>query len=759
MAALFALHPLHVESVAWVAERKDVLSTFFFLLTLWAYARYAEKSVISNQWPVISGEAPGVSTTDHRLLNTDDAPRTTRHAALFYVMALGCFALGLMSKPMLVTVPFVLLLLDYWPLKRMMKDECRMMNPESGAPDAPAASRTSSFIIHNSSFVLLEKLPFLLLSLGSCLVTVLAQKKAIQPLANLSVGVRLGNALVAYVRYLGKTFWPFDLATPYPHPGHWPLAYVLLSAALLCAISVAVLVFGGKVKSRKQKVESTKAGSGFCFLLSTFRFPFLMTGWFWFVGMLVPVIGLVQVGEQSMADRYTYLPLIGIFIIVVWGVESLGSRVSSLGSQVSSLGSRVSSLGSRVSGLKSPGSGLQTQDSRLKTPDPRLQTPDARLKTPDPRLMIGLALAVLLACAVRTRDQLRVWHDSESLYRHAVAVSSKNFIAYQNLGAWLDNEKRTDEALTNYFKALEIQPHYPDPLNNIGCILAGRNEFADAVPYFEAALRSQPGFVDAHANLAAALFKLRRFREAIPHLRAVVKEKPEDTGALNSLGNALASQGQFAEAAQYYEASLRVKPSQVAAHYDLANALSKLRRADEAVVQYRLALQAKPDLAEAHSDLGMLLARQGKLEQAIGQLREAVRWEPRSAAFELNLGLVLAGRQDFSAAIPCYQQALQIAPNNPDAHNALGAALAITGKLDEAIVQFRETLRLRPGNASAECNLGKALAAQGKTEEAIGHLREALRLKPDFGPARQALQALTGAEPQTGPPQDSRFSP
>ena len=653
VAALFALHPLHVESVAWISERKDVLSAFFFLLTLMAYVNY----VTSSAWRM---SREGEKSED-RNPKSEGNPKTEIRSGEFgvgrsmfgvrglqrsfwYALALVLFALGLMSKPMLVTTPFVLLLLDYWPLQRLQL-------------------KTQDSRLKTLLPLLLEKLPFLLLSIISCLVTVLVQKQAIQPLANLSLGVRVGNALLAYVRYLGKTLWPLNLATPYPHPGHWPLASVLLAAALLAGLTLAALWLRRK-------------------------YPFAFTGWFWFLGMLVPVIGVVQVGEQSMADRYTYLPLIGIFIILAWGV---------------------------------------------------------RLNR---GLLMLVAALVLLACAARTRDQLRSWKDSESLYRHAVAVSSKNFIAYYNLGSWLDSEGRIDEALTNYFKAVEMQPHYPDPLNNIGCSLANRKQFADAIPYFEAALRSKPGFTSAHQNLANSLREMKRFDEAIPHFQAVVKEKPEDTSALNGLGNALASQGQFAEAAQYYEASLRVKPDQVAAHYDLANALANLRRADEAIVQYRLALQAKPGFALAHNDLGIILARQGKLEEAILELREAVRGQPGGASFQLNLGKLLASRQDFGEAISCYNEALRIAPNNPDTHNALGSALAATGKLDDAIVQFQEALRLRPENPGTHCNLGKALAAQGRSDEAIRQFTEALRLKPDFAQARIELQALTGQRSQ-----------
>ena len=653
VAALFALHPLHVESVAWISERKDVLSAFFFLLTLMAYVNY----VTSSAWRM---SREGEKSED-RNPKSEGNPMTEIRSGEFgvgrsmfgvrcsqrsfwYALALVLFALGLMSKPMLVTTPFVLLLLDYWPLRRL-------------------ELKTQDSTLKTLLPLLLEKLPFLLLSIISCLVTVLVQKQAIQPLANLSLGVRVGNALLAYVRYLGKTLWPLNLATPYPHPGHWPLASVLLAAALLAGLTLAALWLRRK-------------------------YPFAFTGWFWFLGMLVPVIGVVQVGEQSMADRYTYLPLIGIFIILAWGV---------------------------------------------------------RLNR---GLLMLVAALMLLACAARTRDQLRSWKDSESLYRHAVAVSSKNFIAYYNLGSWMDSEGRIDEALTNYFKAVEMQPHYPDPLNNIGCILANRKQFADAIPYFETALRSKPGFTSAHENLANSLREMKRFDEAIPHFLAVVKEKPDDTAALNSLANALASQGQYAEAIPHYEASLRVKSEQPGAHYSLGNALSRLRRNAEAIQQYRLAVEQKPDYAQAHNDLGIALAREGKPDEALLQLREAVRAEANNSVFLLNLGKILAARQSFDEAIPAYAEAVRLAPNNPDAHNALGSALAITGKLDPAIAQFQEALRFRPDNASAHFNLGRALAAQGKSEEAIGHFTEALRLKPDFAPARQELQALTGQKPQ-----------
>ena len=549
-----------------------------------------------------------------------------------------------MSKPMLVTLPFVLLLLDYWPLQRC---------------------KPSTFWR-----LILEKWPFFLLSLLSCLVTVLVQERAIQPLTTLSFGARVGNALVAYVRYLGKTLWPVDLAAPYPHPGHWQLLQVLLAAALLLGLTLGALRLHHK-------------------------HPFVPIGWFWFLGTLVPVIGLVQVGEQSMADRYTYLPLIGIFILCAWGMAEAVARF-----QV-------------------------------------------------PKVACGVAAGlVLLSCALRTRDQLPCWRNSESLYRHAVTVTKNNWMAYYDLGSCLDAAGRIDEAMTNYLKAVEIQPHYPDPLNNIGCALAGRKQFAEAVPYFEAALRSKPDYVSAHENLANALRELGKLEDAIPHLRVVVKEKPEDTGALNALGNALAGRGQYAEAIPYYEASLRAKPDQAAAHYNLANALAKLRRTDEAINQYRLAIQQNPDYAEAHNDLGIILARQGKPEEALLQLREAVRCRPKDATFRVSLGTRLAVRGKSEEAIQVLTEAVRIAPNNAEAQNALGTALAMMGKLEEAIPHFEEALRIRPEYPRAHLNLGRALAAQGKSDEAVRHFNEALRLEPDSAEARQALQALERGKPK-----------
>ena len=677
VAALFALHPLHVESVAWVSERKDVLSAFFFLLTLWAYGGYARQSESRN--PKAEGN-PKAEIRRNGSQSTMAAPNSELRASIFYLLSLLCFALGLMSKPMLVTVPFILLLLDYWPLGRFTvhgpqptvhgpQSTVHSPNPESGAtPHAPAPARKSQIANRKWPFLLAEKLPFFLLSAVSCIVTFIVQKQggAVQSLIQMPLGLRLGNVPVAYVRYLGKTLWPAGLATPYPRAEHWPLIQVLLAVGLLIGLTL-----GAVWLSR--------------------RFRFVGVGWLWFAGMLVPVIGLVQVGEQSMADRYSYLPLIGLFIILAWGAGEACKR----------------------------------------------------WRLPGVACAVAAGL-MLLACAATARRQVGYWRNSETLYHHDLAVSRKNWAACYNLGWYLDQEGRLDEALDYYRQAIEIEPRNPDPVNNIGVALVAKKQYAEAIPYFQRALKAEPGFYEAHNNIGKALEELGRLDEAISEYRLVLEKKPGHVSALNNLGNALARKGQFADAMQCYEASLRSKPDQATAHYGLAGALARVGRPDEAINHYQQVLQRNPTNATAHNDLGLVLARKGQLDEATRHFREAVRAKPDDPDLLCNLGRTLAGRQKLDEAIPLYVQALRLAPTNANAHAALGQALAAAGKFDDAAVHFQESVRLRPDNASAHLNLGRILATQGKSAEAIGEYNEALRLRPDYPQARQELQAITG---------------
>jgi Tfp pilus assembly protein PilF len=444
VAALFGLHPLHVESVAWVAERKDVLSGLFFLLTLLMYARYVEQS---------KAQSP--------------------KSRVFYGLALLFFVLGLMSKPMLVTVPFVLLLLDYWPLGRMTR--FRIPVPQ-----------LSSF-----NHLLLEKLPFFALSVVSSAVTFVAQKGAIQPLAHISLGIRAVNATVSYVRYLYKMFWPVNLAIPYPHHGYWPFWVFVLSAALILAAVMFAIQFRRK-------------------------FPFLITGWFWYLGMLVPTIGLVQVGMQSMADRYTYLPLIGVFILPAWGAGELFER--------------------------------------------------RRLPTP---AILGLVLLILAACTARTLDQLQYWKNSETLFRHTVAVTKGNQIAYYNLGEYFFSQGQTDEAIDDYRKAIQIRPSYDDALNNLGAALAIKGELDEAIARIRESIHYRPDKADAYYNLGNVFVMQHKLNEAAGAYTEALRLKPDYPEAHNNLANVLLTQGHRDAAVQHYREALRLNPGHEGARRQL----------------------------------------------------------------------------------------------------------------------------------------------------------------------------------------------
>jgi tetratricopeptide (TPR) repeat protein len=596
VAALFALHPLHVESVAWVSERKDVLSAFFFLLTLGAYVRYAGNTGVLSRKPEVQGpepEARNSKSTVQSAKPKSEGPVATQHAthttqpaagpgpfSFYYVLSLLFFTLGLMSKPMLVTLPFVLLLLDYWPLQRL---------------------RPSTFNSRPSTLprLLAEKAPFFLLAAASSLVTFVVQRKGGAVSTSLSVGARVANAVVSYIRYIGKVFWPMDLSVLYPHPGHWPAWQVIASAALLVGISAVVIVL-----ARKR--------------------PFLPMGWLWFCGTLVPVIGLVQVGIQSMADRYTYVPLIGLFIMLVWGIAEL-------------------------------------------VPD-RPWRADA--------LAVGGA-SVLAACMLLTGRQIQFWRDSEALFQHAVQVTRDNYLAYNNLGFYLSGQGRTAEAMENYRLSLKINPAYEDALNNLGYALAGQKKYMKAIPLYEAALRIRPNHVEVHNNLGNALSETGRIDDAIQHYLIVLKQEPEHADANNNLGIALAMNGRLDEAIPHFRAAIRSNPKYASAHSNLGNAFAAQHKLDDAIKEYREALLLKPEDAQAHNNLGNALAELGRAAEAIEHYREALRLNADNPEAHFNLGMALLPQGKRDEAAVHFAEALRLKPDYAEARKQL---VSLTGR-------------------------------------------------------------------------------
>ena len=549
VAALFALHPLHVESVAWVAERKDVLSGLFWMLTMWAYVWYAER--------------PG---------------------ALRYASVLTAFALGLMAKPMLVTLPCVLLLLDYWPLNRRLR--------------------------------WLEKAPLFALSVASSVATFIVQREGGAVFAfaeKLSIGARVANAFIAYVSYLAKMILPEELAVLYPHPGHWPMWQVAGAVVILLAITVGVLVLG---KAR----------------------PYLLTGWLWYLGTLVPVIGLVQVGEQYMADRYTYIPLVGIFIALVWGMA------------------------------------------------------DALAGVQQRKVAVGFAVAVVLAmCVVGTRRQLAYWENSIKLFARTVQVTRDNPTARYNLGQALSVRGHLKEAVPHYQEAIRLRPEYPDALNNLGFTLALMGRLTEATNYYEKALKYAPKMASGHLNYGFALLGLGYPEPAAKHFAAAVQEEPKLTMAYFGHGRALLATGQLDEGIAKLEHALRLEPDYAETIFYLGLAHVEKGRTNEGLAQIHRAIQIAPRAPDAHMHLGRIYAAQGKAAEAIAAYKEAIRLNANYSEALNNYAWLLATHPDAKfrnghLAVELAERACELTKHQvPLFLGTLAATYAEIGRFEEAI--------------------------------------------------------------------------
>jgi len=600
VAALFAVHPLHVESVVWVAERKDVLSTLFWMLTLWAYLGYTKR--------------PGVKR---------------------YLVILLAFALGLMAKPMLVTLPFVLLLLDYWPLKRIELGQSAIGLPAASQPSTIANKPGAQ-----AFRLLLEKTPMFVLAAVSSVVTFIVQKSggAVGALETYPFKIRMANALLSYVIYLKKMIWPQNLAVFYPHPGQsLPMWQAAGAGLLLVVVSIAVI----------------RAGR---------RYPYLPVGWLWYVGTLVPVIGLVQVGDQAMADRYTYVSLIGLFIVVAWGV------------------------------------------------------PDVARSWRYGKSALALATgSLLVALMVSTSLQLKHWKNSLTLFDHALRVTENNYLAHLNFGAALADQERTEEAITHYHRSLQIAPNYAKAYNNLGLALAQQGKNDEATAHYLKALQLNPDYARAHNNLGVVLTRTGEFEKAIAHYYEALTLEPDWVEVYNNLANAFLTQGKFDQAIFYYSEILRLKPNYAEAHNNMAITLASRGRFLEASVHYSEALRLKPSSAEINNNLAVALFNLGKVQGAIAHYTKAIELSPNYSEAHNNLGNALLQQGKLSQAVSSFERALEIRPAYAEAHNNLGVALARQGRLNEAIVHFSESVRLEPNYAQARANLELALQEAGKS--------------------------------------------
>jgi tetratricopeptide (TPR) repeat protein len=504
VAALFAIHPLRVESVAWISERKDVLSAIFFMLTLGAYFHYARSPSLGR-----------------------------------YVTMSIMFALGLMSKSMLVTVPLILLLLDYWPLQRF---------------------RGRSSIKR----LILEKIPLLALSAAGGVVTLWVQQSSVARTEQLPLVWRIGNGLVSCVIYVKQMIWPVGLAVFYPHPGDQLPVWEIGVAIVLLGMASA-----GAIALRHKR-------------------PYLVTGWFWYLIMLLPVIGLIQVGSQAHADRYTYLPQIGLYLLLAWAIaDALTSRLQC-------------------------------------------------------RIVAATASVAVIALAWCAHVQASYWRNGESLWGHALAVTSGNFMAHDGLGECLGNRGRLDEAIDQFQMALSIAP----------------------------------GYREIETNLMLALIKKGRTDEAIIHLQALLKEDPNDAQLHYNLGNALRKKGDSRGAIAAYEKALAIQGRYPAAHYNMGIALDRNGQIEEAIAHYREAVKEQPNYPEAYYLLGNDLLQKARVDDAIAAYEQTLKSQPTDPGVENNIGLALLQKGRPSEAIARWHNAIALQPDSVDSLNNLAWILA-----------------------------------------------------------------------------------
>jgi tetratricopeptide (TPR) repeat protein len=611
VAALFAIHPLRVESVAWISERKDVLSGAFFMLTLGAYLGYTNK------------------------------PSSGR-----YLTLLASFVLGLLAKAMLVTLPFVLLLLDYWPLQRFALLSTRSKTTESlGAARLMPPRR-----------LLLEKVPLLVLSAAASGATWFAQKQALTSSEGWPLAWRINNALVSVWTYLRQMFWPTDLALFYPHPkGNIPGWEVSLALLLILAVSVGV------IRWRK-------------------RYPYLVTGWFWYLGMLVPVIGVVQVGLQARADRYTYLPQIGIYLLLTWGVADL------------------------------------TRSWRARRP------------------ILGAAAALLILASMSlARTQAGYWSHAERLWTHVLEVTRNNDVAERGLGTALYKLGRVDEAIPHEREALRLRPGDPDLLTNLANALVQKREFPEAIERYRAVVALRPNDSEARRNLGKALLQSGARDEGLAEFRAALRIRPDDSDASYSLGNVLLEQGQLDEAIGHFRKAIESKANHLAAHYNLAIALSRKGQLDDAITEFRETLQLRPEYADAHNNLAIALLKKGQVRGAIAEWTRALQIQPKNADMHNNLAVALLQDGRGAAALAEWQETLRLQPDRIGAQLSLAWILATWP--DGAIRDGTTALDLaqRAAKNSAGRNLmtfrvlAAAYAETGRFPEAINAAQEGER--------------------------------
>jgi tetratricopeptide (TPR) repeat protein len=682
-----------VESVAWVAERKDVLSTFFWMLTTWAYIHYVEHPRLRN-----------------------------------YLAVLALFALGLMAKPMLVTLPFVLLLLDYWPLQRLqgagsMEQAARSESQNTDlkreplsadkrkrksakkrvaqaappSPIPPLLSGTGPCLFASSRLrvkkLLLEKIPFFAIAALSSIVTFIAQQKggAVETIEALTPGVRIANAFVSYIKYIEKTLWPANLAVYYPHPGLPPLWQVMGAAVLLGAVTFTV-------------IRTAK------------RFPYLAMGWLWYAGTLVPVIGIVQVGTQAMADRYAYIPLIGLFVMAAWGIPEL----------------------------------LEKWRYRNEA-------------------LVASAALVFSSLLIVTWTQVGYWRNAIALFDHALEVTGHNYTALNNRGVAYGKLGDYRRAISDYDSAVEINPKYAYAYNNRGMAYAKLGDYRRAISDYDRTIEIDPNFEDAYSNRGAAYVKLGNHRQAISDYdRAIeidpkcadayynrgvaygelgnqkqaisdygraIEINPKYADAYSNRGVAYNELGNHRQAISDYDRAIEINPEHAELYYNRGLAYGELGDHRQAISDYDRAIGINPKYAEAYSNRGAVYGILGNYRQAISDYDRTVEIDPEHAEAYYNRGLAYGRLGDHRLAIEDYDRAIEINPKYADAYSNRGAVYGMLGNYRHAIEDYDRAIEINPEHARAYNNRGLAYGRLGNDRQAVEDYNRAIEIDPGYAKA------------------------
>ncbi|MGP0045428.1 MAG: tetratricopeptide repeat protein, partial [Syntrophobacteraceae bacterium] len=688
VAALFALHPLHVGSVAWVAERKDVLSTFFWMLTMAAYIQYVEHRTEDGEQRSGDGER---RTEDEGSFSGIRPP----HSVFRYLAVLIFFALGLMAKPMLVTLPFVLLLLDYWPLQRFERRKSPQdIHTEVNKPVSTNKGKGKSSRNHTAGSVpaldmmrgpirtlqsmlkeekpaahkyqwalvrplILEKIPLLALATLSCIVTFFVQKKegAVIPIEAFPLGARIANALVSYIIYIRKTICPYDLAVFYPHPGLLPLWQVLGAVLFLGAVSFAV-------------IRTAK------------RFPCLAVGWLWFAGTLVPVIGIVKVGVQALADRYTYIPLIGLFVMAAWGIPEL----------------------------------LRKWRYRKEA--------------------LFASSALILACLlIVTWTQVGYWRNSIALYDHALKVTTRNDVMYYSRGCTYDKLGNHRQAIEDFDRAIEIKPQYAEAYIGRGAVYAKLGDYWKAVSDYDKAIEIDPKYAEAYNNRGVVYSKIGDHRQAISDHDRAIEINPQYAEAYIGRGAVYAKLGDYWKAISDYDRAIEINPEHAQAFSNRGFAYGKLGDHRRAISDYDRAIEFNPKYADAYDNRGAAYGELGNYRQAISDYDRAIEINPEYAEAYYNRGLAYGRFGDYRQAISDYDKAIEINPQYADAYINRGGSYGILGNYRQAISEYDRAIEINPEHAQAFNNRGLAYGRLGDHRQAVLDYNRAIEINPDYANA------------------------